>query len=379
MLERRGISMKIKGPGILREQNQKKVLSLLRKKKQTSRKDLAKAMGVSKNTISLIVDQYVKDGVIKEVGVKDQEKVGRPKILIKLNEIAYKAIGIAIQHDGIEYLVTDYYLQSLTSGFHEMDGSNKEEVFHKIRNIVLELLDEHPEVIGIGLGIPGIVNANEGIVYESTNLHWRNTHVLDTLQEAISVPIIVQNNVNMASLCSQMIEDEDEQKSSFYIRIGDGIGGAFTAEGHIWNGDSWTLGELGHISVDPNGPLCGCGQRGCLEKLISRKAFQEWKISFEDGISTSSEMDQQIEGQMKVYGSYLGASLVSVIHLLNPGKIVIDSPYNQSVAFQTSLLHYLEQNALKIPYSQTQITFNEEPYSQSLGAATAVILGFERE
>ncbi|WP_449537974.1 ROK family protein [Ferdinandcohnia sp. Marseille-Q9671] len=373
--------MKTRGPGVLREQNQKRVLSLLRHYKQTSRKDLAKAMGVSKNTISLIVDQYVKDGIIKEVGIKDLKRAGRPKIVIELNQNAFKAIGMAIHHDGIEYMVTDFYLQSVASGFCEVEGKNWEKVFWEIRKIVGELILEHPEVIGIGIGIPGIVNSNEGIVYHSTNLGWKNIHVLDQLKDTVSVPILVQNNVNMASLCSTGIGDHAGSGSSFYIRIGDGIGGAFTTEGHIWNGDSWTSGEIGHISVDANGPLCGCGQRGCLEKLISRKAFRDWLDNMDERFEKNkpAESEHLIAEQMKTFGIYLGTSLTNIIHLLNPGTIVIDSPYNQYPSFQQSLVNYLEQNALKIPYSFTNIKFNEEPFSQSLGAATAVVLDFERD
>jgi len=373
--------MRTRGPGVLREQNQKKVLSFLRKYRQTSRKDLAKAIGVSKNTISLIVDQYVKDGIIKEVGVKDLKGAGRPKIVIELNQNAFKAIGIAIHHNGIKYTVTDFFLDPIASGFLEVEGKDKEKVIRLVQKIVDSLLLEHPEVVGVGIGIPGIVNADEGIVYHSTNLGWKNFKICEALKDKITVPMIVQNNVNMASLCSDGMGDESGSKSSFYIRIGDGIGGAFTSEGHIWNGDSWTLGEIGHISVDANGPLCGCGQRGCLEKLISRKAFQEWMGHMEStGMWGSVEVkEKQIEAQFKKYGMYLGTSLINIIHLLNPGRIIIDSPYNQNEAFQHSLMTFLEQNALKIPFSKTLIHFNDEPFSQSLGAATAVVLDFERE
>jgi DNA-binding Lrp family transcriptional regulator len=112
--------MTIKGPGILREQNQKKILSLLRKYKQTSRRDLAKLMRVSKNTVSIIVDQFITEGIIREVGVKDLQKAGRPKILIELNAGAYKAIGVVIHHNGIEYVVTNYSLEVIKKGFEKV-------------------------------------------------------------------------------------------------------------------------------------------------------------------------------------------------------------------------------------------------------------------
>jgi predicted NBD/HSP70 family sugar kinase len=370
----------IKGPGILREQNQKKILSLLRKYKQTSRKDLASMMGVSKNTVSIIVDQYISAGVIREVGVNDIQKVGRPKILLELNEDAYNAIGLVIHHDGIEYVVTNYSLNVIRKGFERIECMDAAYVCNQIIRIVTTLLDEYSNVLGVGIGVPGIVNSREGIVYESTNLQWKNVNISDLLKNSISLPLIIQNSVKIASLCSNVLEEGFSNSSFFYIRIGDGIGGAFIIDGDIWNGESFTSGEIGHISVDPSGALCGCGQKGCLEKLISEKAFREWLSNLEKGVIKLSEVEKnrKIEETLDKYGSYLAVSLISIFNIINPGKIVIDSPYNQYEVFQTSLKNYLGRNALKIPYSNTQIIFNEEPYSLLLGAATAVILNFEK-
>ncbi|WP_306010387.1 ROK family transcriptional regulator [Bacillus sp. MMSF_3328] len=367
--------MLTKGPGILREQNQKKILSLLRKYKQTSRKDLAKWMGVSKNTVSIIVDQYINAGIIREVGVKDLQKAGRPKILIEMNADAYHAIGMAIHHNGIEYVVTNYYLETLKSGFIEVEGRDITAVCEKIICIAESLINEFTNVLGIGIGVPGIVNSQEGIVYESTNLQWKNVNISDKLKDSIQVSLVIQNNVKMASLCSSVYDEDIDASSFFYIRIGDGIGGAFIIDGSIWNGESFTSGEIGHISVDPNGPLCGCGQKGCLEKMISRKVFYEWQSSL-DGISRDAR-ERETEQKLQQYGTLLGVSLISILNLINPGKIVIDSPYNQYGIFQSSVRDYLDQNALRIPSFQTHIYFNKEAFSQTVGAATAVIHQFE--
>jgi len=368
--------MSIKGPAILREQNQKMVLSLLRRYKQTSRKDLAKLMGVSKNTVSIIVDQFMKDGMIREVGVNDLQKVGRPKILIELNAESFKAIGITISRDGLEYVVIDYYSNIIQKECYKANGRNVIEVVDSVSLIVNSLLEEFDGILGVGIGIPGIVNSVEGIVYESTKLQWKNVMMLDLLKDKIEVPLFIHNNVKMASLCSSDYEDVDTNVSSFYIRIGDGIGGAFIREGVIWDGNSWTSGEIGHISVEPEGPICSCGQKGCLEKMISHTTFMKWKTKFdkESFNLTPEEISGKVNDLMFLYGKYLGFSLISVINIVNPGKIVIDSPYNENQMFKTTIIDFLEQNALKIPFSNTTIHFNNKPYSQSLGAATAVIL-----
>lgn len=371
--------MSIKGPAILREKNQKMVLSLLRRYKQTSRKDLAKLMGVSKNTVSIIVDQFIKEGTIREVGIKDPQKAGRPKILIELNANAFKAIGITISREGIEYVLVDYYLMIVKNGFLKVNGRKIEEVMNTIIRIVNQLLNEHEGVLGIGIGIPGIVNSVEGIVYESTNLQWKNVMVRELLNDKLNKPILFHNNVKMASLCASDYGDVHTNGSSFYIRIGDGIGGAFIREGVIWDGNSWTSGEIGHISVDSEGPICSCGQKGCLEKLISLTTFMEWKEKHNNEfiLYTVHDYANLVNEQMLLYGKYLGISLISVINIVNPGKIVIDSPYNKNEIFKSSVITYLAENALKIPFSKTSLQFNDESYSQSLGAATAVIYKYE--
>ncbi|EAR68658.1 transcriptional repressor of the xylose operon [Bacillus sp. NRRL B-14911] len=332
-------------------------------------------MGVSKNTVSIIVDQYINAGIIREVGVKDLQKAGRPKILIEMNADAYHAIGMAIHHNGIEYVVTNYYLETLKSGFIEVEGRDITAVCEKIICIAESLINEFTNVLGIGIGVPGIVNSQEGIVYESTNLQWKNVNISDKLKDSIQVSLVIQNNVKMASLCSSVYDEDIDASSFFYIRIGDGIGGAFIIDGSIWNGESFTSGEIGHISVDPNGPLCGCGQKGCLEKMISRKVFYEWQSSLGD-ISRDAR-ERETEQKLQQYGTLLGVSLISILNLINPGKIVIDSPYNQYEVFQSTIRNYLDHNALRIPSFQTHIYFNKEAFSQTVGAATAVIHQFE--
>lgn len=368
--------MEIKGPGILREYNSKKILSLLRRNRQTSRKDLVKLMGVSKNTVSIIVDQYIKEGVIREVGVKDLHKAGRPKILIELNPNVFKAAGFVIHHDGIEYVVTNYDLNIVKRGFEKMETENPLTIFNRIKEMALGFLSEYPEMLGVGIGVPGIVNSNEGIVYESTNLKWKNINVTNLLKNDLPIPFIVQNSVKMASLCSNIFGESPSHSSLFYIRIGNGVGGAFLIGEQIWNGDSWTSGEIGHISVNADGPHCACGQKGCLEVMINKKAFIGWSEGFKE--LSKEEQEKLIEERLKQYGNYLGISLISVINMMNPKEIIIDSPYNQHAIFQKSLNDYLQTNALKIPYENTKIHFNDKTYSPTLGAATAVILNYEK-
>ncbi|GIP34790.1 ROK family protein [Paenibacillus sp. J2TS4] len=369
--------MSVRGPALLREQNQKKLIHLLRKHKQTSRKDLAKLMGVSKNTISLIVDRFINEGVIKEVGIKDSHKAGRPKILIELNADVFKSLGITLSNESIDYVVTDYCLNIIDKGSDKVDSRQVGEVVAYLTQLIQRTKQEHDGLIGVGIGIPGIVNTEEGIVYVSTKLGWKDVPLHSMLTQSAMLPdsmsLIIQNSVKMTALCAALTKEIHHNPSFFYIRIGEGIAGAFFQHGQIWDGVSWTSGEIGHLSVEPAGPPCSCGQIGCLEQMISIRSYSQW-MSDREKIPTQV----QIDTVQKQYGKYLGAALISVINIMNPGLIVIDSPYNSNTYFKQAVLDYLRANALEIPLSQTRIEFNEQPYIQSLGAAVAVIHHYEQ-
>ncbi|WP_010272837.1 ROK family transcriptional regulator [Paenibacillus senegalensis] len=368
--------MSVKGPRILREQNQKKLLALLRRLKRTSRKDLVKKMGVSRNTVSLIVDHFIKEGVIKEVGVEDPGRAGRPTILIEMNQQAFQAVGFTLYHNKIEYMVTDYFLNILEEGTLTNPWKSGREVSAIIVEKMNDLKTRYDAILGIGVGVPGVVDPFKGIVSESTNLKWYNVKLYELLRESIDLPIIIQNNVNMASLCSLELAD-GKRGSLFYIRVGEGIGGAYLGERAQWWETGRAAAEIGHISVDARGPVCSCGQQGCLERMIGLKTYNSW-LKITDGQPLSEkELKQRMEVEMAVYGTYLGISLVNVIHLLNPDKIVIDSPYNVYSAFQDAVKRHLSENALTLLYSRTALWFNDKPFSQSLGAAHAVIHHYE--
>ncbi|MBS4208099.1 ROK family protein [Bacillus sp. FJAT-50079] len=372
-----------KGTGILREQNKRKVLSLIRQLKKTSRQDLVKYMNVSKNTVSLIVDEFINDQILKEVGFKEPGTKGRPKVIIEINKEGYKSIGLEITKKGIEYSVINYYSELIEKEVIPFDSIDPTATKKKVFALIETLLEKYDQVLGIGIGVPGIVDTEKNIVYKSTHLGWENVSFQEECSQ-LSRKVIIQNSVNMGALCANEKEGNYVKGSSFYVRVREGVGGASIIDNHIISGGSWTAGEIGHISIDQNGVQCDCGQRGCLEQLISVSSLSKELIN--KGYSLEGEIDwngdyihfQEFKDIMKTFGSYLGKALVLIIHLMNPDEILIDTPYNGHKEFSSACLDYIKQHALEFPYQQTRIIFGEERYSMSKGAALAVILDYER-
>src|SRR5699024_4074334 len=173
--------------------------------------------------------------------------------------------------------------------------------------------------------------------------------------------------------------------SFYYIHVGDGVGGAYIIDKQIMNGASWTAGEIGHISVDPEGQRCVCGQKGCLEQLISLPTFKE-KLIHEGFISVSIDnvlnsdgyhQSQMIKDIVYQFGEFLGRSIIQIIHLFNPNQIIIDSPYVNFEEFANGCTSYIRESALKIPYEQTKVIFGKSHYSKSIGAGLCTVINYE--
>jgi predicted NBD/HSP70 family sugar kinase/biotin operon repressor len=377
-----------KGTALLRHQNEKRTLTMLRNQKYSSRQEIAKTLGLSKNTISLIVDKFLKDGIVKEIGIDEQGGVGRPRIQLSLVTDIYKAIGILIQNSFCQYVVTDYCSNILEDGHLQIDGNHPDGCIDELILLCKRLLEKHPEVLGIGLAVPALVDPVMGIVHFSSHLSWRNIHLKERMDRELLVKTKVLNNVKASAIAPSSVIPQENLSNSFYLRIDEGVGGAHIVDSQIYSGASWTAGEVGHLPMDANGPLCTCGQKGCLESLVSIPAIIK-RIQTHDpqfGLDGNLQQllaeewnkDSFIEQIIRQSGEYVGTAVSQIITLLNPKYIVIDSPFEKLETFRNAVKTSMESRTLKYPLEKTNLLFVTNQYSSSVGAAFAVILDFER-
>ncbi|MCQ6267958.1 ROK family transcriptional regulator [Fictibacillus sp. WQ 8-8] len=371
--------MPVKGTALLREINQKNILDYIRTHEPCSRKEIAQALKVSKNTVSLIVEQLLKQKMIAESGIKEPIGAGRPKVLLRLRPDALQTIGLMVQQDNISYIVLDFQLNELEEGSVSIKSQS---VLDEVINLSKNLASRFHKAKGIGIAVPGIVDPTRGYVYQSANLNWKDVDLKKILSTEVKVPVEVFNNVKIAAERGKETVKPKLRSSFFYIRIGEGIGGAYVADNQVMNGNSWTAGEIGHLSVASHGPICKCGQKGCLEKIISMEAFREFLQSLSYTPSDKNDMDltklakqdHRVHQEIEEYGNYLGRALVQVIHLLNPQEIVIEAPYNQIYEFQEKTISSAKQRTLSDAFAQTKIVFSKEFYSPAKGAAVSILL-----
>src|SRR5699024_9962802 len=156
--------------------------------------------------------------------------------------------------------------------------------WESISNSITSFNMDRDNVIGIGVGVPGFIITEEGIVDEAVNIGWKNVNVKKELSTLSGLPVCVANDANTAVLGENWRGAGNQAKNVLAVTIGTGVGGGIIVNGELVSGENGTAGEIGHSTVDLNGSLCNCGKKGCLETIASatgivRQAQESIKVN----------------------------------------------------------------------------------------------------
>ncbi len=369
-----------KGTAILRINNEKRVIAALRHQQLTSRQDLSRQLKLSKNTVSLIVDDFIAAGIVEEREPFSSSMAGRRKIGIALRPERRLSAGIMVERQGVHLRVCDAFSQVLEERTWQTETADPTRLLAELGKHCQQLTRDYPALIGIALGFPGIIDPQRGWMHHSSHLGWQDADLFSSLQPQVSVPLLIMNNVKAAALMSVQQLKCDPTNSNFYLRIGEGVGGALVKEGEIYTGSSWTAGEVGHLVINPRGVRCSCGRKGCLETLISQPAIQQQLAQKAPGLCWENRASAPdiVNTIMATAGMYLGHALGQIMLLLNPGDIVIDGPWNCHEGFVTAVRHSAKQSALDFTVQRTRLHFIEQRVDPARGLALAVLEQHER-
>ena len=131
----------------------------------------------------------------------------------------------------------------------------------------------------VGVGVPGVLDVERGVVIASPNFPgWEGVPLRDRLQEACGQPVLIENDANAAALGEQWLGAAKGERNFLFITVGTGIGGGVVLDGTLWRGPGGRAGEFGHLKVVPEGELCGCGSRGCLERYANAAALERYAL-----------------------------------------------------------------------------------------------------
>ncbi|MFC0522615.1 ROK family glucokinase [Pontibacillus salicampi] len=197
----------------------------------------------------------------------------------------------------------------------------------------------------IGVGAPGFIDVESGIVHEAVNIGWKNYHLSEKLQEATGFKVWVENDANLAALGENWKGSGDQAQHMLAVTLGTGVGGGIIANGQLLHGSNGTVAEIGHMTVETENPLpCNCGKDGCLETVASASGIakiatleikdgkstklssildRQGSITARDVFQAASEEDQVAQDVLAYVIDHLGRAVANLAIALNPSKIVI--------------------------------------------------------
>ena len=235
----------------------------------------------------------------------------------------------------------------------------------EIRKITEEKKLRKSQILGIGIGLPGLVNTPKGLVYLLTNIPgWKNVPLKKIIEKRLRIPTFIDNDVNLMALGEWRYGAGDGLKDIVCITLGTGIGGGLIINHRLYRGEGFSAGELGHIPINEKGPMCNCGGVACLERYIgnktllskARRLFKKKDISLEDITSMASKGNKKALEFWNEVGVKLGVGLSGVVNLLNPQRIVIGGGVSGAHRFFfSSVRKTLKQRAMKIPAQMVEI------------------------
>lgn len=276
--------------------------TLLRAQKPMSRADLAKETGLTKATLSLLASMLIESGVVQEGEPVVSTTYGRPSTPLEIHGGSIAGIGLQINTDGYGCLALDLNGDTLGQEWvsEDMTGTDPYEIFAKLDAMTFPLESRLKrrgcKVVGAGLALPGIVTDDMWLLV-ARNLGWENVN-LTRFNVVRRLDVVAGNEAKMAAIAqipgyaterASFLNVVDRTDSFIYLSTDIGIGGAVVRDGEVVMGSHGFAGEIGHLSVAMDGPLCSCGRHGCLEAFAGRRALVEAAGIAEDGDATSSE------------------------------------------------------------------------------------------
>ena len=223
--------------------------------------------------------------------------------------------------------------------------SSKLIVVKTLVKLIKDILAE--SVRAICMGIPGSVNPFTGIIGSAPNLKISNFDIRTAMEKYLSIPVLVENDVNLGALGIQHFELKGKGRNFLVVFIGTGIGSALFFDGRLYRGSNYYAGEIGHIVIEPDGPLCGCGKRGHLEAVASGTAIAHWveqelaqgvisrlpanqRLSAKQISSAAQQGDELSIAALARAGVFIGQALADFVHIFNPSIIIIGGGVSQS-------------------------------------------------
>lgn len=263
----------------IRRKNRSTVFELIRKHSPLSRAEIARLTGMSPTTVSRIVSELYQQDFMHEIE-QTTTGVGRKAVMLHVNPGSVLSVGVEIDRSGIRIGIVDLdgkvvHSTQVTRDSRETPEATLERIASAIEELIQAEDIDRRKVVGVGVGLPGIVDYAGGSVVLSAQLGWKQTDIAGELRRLTGFEVAVDNELKVRALAEHQYGSARGSSRSVLIGFGSGVGSSLIIDGEIYRGETNSAGEIGHTVVDPGGLLCECGKVGCLQTYIAEASLVE--------------------------------------------------------------------------------------------------------
>ncbi|MET9348036.1 ROK family transcriptional regulator [Streptomyces termitum] len=317
----------------LHRANLERVVRAVRMAGSLTQAEIARTTGLSAATVSNIVRE-LKDGGTVEV--TPTSAGGRRARSVSLSGDAGIVIGVDFGHTHLRVAVGNLAHQVLAEEAEPLDvDASAAEGFDRAERLVNRLIEAtgigRDKVIGVGLGVPGPIDVSSGTLGSTSILPgWSGINPAEELSARLGVPVHVDNDANLGALGELVWGSGRGVRDLAYIKVASGVGAGLVIDGRVYRGPGGTAGEIGHITLDESGPVCRCGNRGCLETFTAARYVLPLlrpshgpDLTMERVVQLAREGDPGCRRVIADVGRHIGSGVANLCNLLNPSRVVL--------------------------------------------------------
>jgi N-acetylglucosamine repressor len=328
---------------LIRAINRSIILNSVKTMGPVARAEVARQTGLSPATVTAITADLIAEELIFEKQTGDSSG-GRRPILLAINPGGRYVVGIKLMEDRAVGALTDLEATIITRQVVALPAlptdtgaaaHEPEAILMALAGMVDGLLAQaavpRARLLGVGLGMAGIVDSERGVLRQSPYMGWTDLPVRDLLQAKVNVPVYIDNDVNTLTLAEKWFGMGQDVDDFLTITVGRGIGMGIVVNRQFYRGGHGGAGEFGHTVVDPDGPLCDCGKRGCLEAMVgdpglvrmANAALERPVASVDELLALAEGGDEPARAVFGRAGAILGRAVANLVNIFDPQRIII--------------------------------------------------------
>jgi predicted NBD/HSP70 family sugar kinase len=380
--------------GLMRELNRSLVLDVIKARSPISRPDIAKTTQLTKPTVSGIVNDLMKRGLVRRVGMgATTTGGGRPPLLLEFNKRSEFLVGVQIGVERSTVVVADALGTEIGRTSVDNPKGEPAAALKSLAKTAMTLVEESGaskrRVSAAGICLPGLVEMRTGKCLLAPNLGWKDVPVADVFSEAFGVPTFVVNNADAAVVVESTEGAAKGARNVVLLHVGSGVGAGILSDGKLLHGAEGFAGEIGHCHIPGLTRQCNCGRTGCLETetdgaAIARAAQEKGltgtrggQLTAEDVARAAAEGDPVAQDVLASAGRVLGVAASWLINLFDPEILLVGGGV---AAAGPSFLEPLKQQALAMTLPHLAERVEVRPWAEGIDAVVrgAILVAMQK-